>query len=257
MPPNEPAEAAEQFELMPAVYDALVDWPRRLEREAAFFRDHLAAAPGRRVLDLACGTGHHAAMFAEWGYDVCGTDGSAEMIAYCRARHGESERLRWATDRLEAPRRGDEQFDAITCLGNSLALLPDLATARAAISGMAGALVAGGLLIVQVLNLWRLPDGPVVWQKAARTRAGRDVLIVKGVHRAGSRGFVDTAEIWLDAPNIKRCRSTPLVALRAEDLRSAFEATGFEDVRAYGSHAREPYAQSASPDLICTGRLRR
>ena len=35
---------------------------------------------------------------------------------------------------------------------------------------MIEALRPGGVLLVQVLNLWRLPDGPCVWQKCLRTR---------------------------------------------------------------------------------------
>ena len=33
---------------------------------------------------------------------------------------------------------------------------------------MFAAVRAGGLVVLHVLNLWRLPDGPCVWQKCRR-----------------------------------------------------------------------------------------
>jgi SAM-dependent methyltransferase len=45
-----------------------------------------ASGPVRRVLDLGCGTGGHAAPLAERGYDVVGVDRSAEMLECARKR---------------------------------------------------------------------------------------------------------------------------------------------------------------------------
>lgn len=41
-------------------------------------------APGARILDVCCGTGHLAAMLTERGYRVTGIDASAAMIGYAR-----------------------------------------------------------------------------------------------------------------------------------------------------------------------------
>ena len=119
-----------------------------------------------------------------------------------------------------------EPFDAVVCVGNSLALAPDRATAETAILQMLAALRPGGLLVVQLLNLWRLPDGPCVWQKcrcamlplssplppgegqgegrriALRASSpATEVLILKGVHRCDSRGYVDLAVVNLAGPS--------------------------------------------------------
>jgi predicted TPR repeat methyltransferase len=45
-----------------------------------------AAAPMRRILDLGCGTGRHADLLAERGYEVVGVDRSPHMIEQARAR---------------------------------------------------------------------------------------------------------------------------------------------------------------------------
>src|SRR5512140_3568546 len=41
-------------------------------------------APGGRVLDVCCGTGHLAGLLAERGFRVAGIDASAEMVAHAR-----------------------------------------------------------------------------------------------------------------------------------------------------------------------------
>lgn len=51
--------------------------------------DLLAARPGERVLDLGCGTGHHAAELAAAGTAVVGLDADATMLEVARAEHPE------------------------------------------------------------------------------------------------------------------------------------------------------------------------
>ena len=62
-------------------YRHLIDWGPRIEREAPFLRRCLEAAPEKRVVDLGCGTGEHAAFLASEGWDVLGVDHSAAQIA--------------------------------------------------------------------------------------------------------------------------------------------------------------------------------
>ena len=114
------------------------------------------------------------------------------MIERARAAFGEPPGLRWAVRGFDEPIPAAGSWDAVVCVGNSLALAPDLATVQTAIARMMEALRPGGVLLVQVLNLWRLPDGPCVWQKCLRTRLPQgEVLILKGVHRCDRRGYVE------------------------------------------------------------------
>lgn len=49
----------------------------------------LAAQPGERVLDLGCGTGHHAAALARAGCEVIGVDADAGMLERAAALHAD------------------------------------------------------------------------------------------------------------------------------------------------------------------------
>ena len=127
--------ATQPFELDPESYDALVDWPRRLAIEEPFYRRLFEDAGVRRLLDAACGTGHHAAMFNSWGLHVEAADISPEMIDYCRTAHGKSESLRWVVRSFVEPAAAGV-FDAVVCVGNSISLVPDVETVNRAIGTM-------------------------------------------------------------------------------------------------------------------------
>lgn len=248
------SDMANTFDDLSDVYEAMIDWPKRLAHEGPFFRRHFAAAQVARVLDCACGSGHHAALFHGWGLQVEGADLSPSMIELARARHGEPAGLTWRVRGFDQPVAGD-RFDAVACLGNSLALAPDEAVAAAALARMLAAVRPGGLVIVHLLNLWRLADGPCLWQKCFRTaRTGGEVLVTKGVHRSGNRGFVDLLVATLDQPPRLTSESATLLGFEAEWLAATARQSGATQVDCYGGYSDEPYRRDASIDLIVVAR---
>jgi hypothetical protein len=56
------------------VYDAMIDWSKRLDHEGPFYRTLFERLSAKSVVDVACGTGHHAAMFHDWGLEVEASD---------------------------------------------------------------------------------------------------------------------------------------------------------------------------------------
>ena len=154
-----------------------------------------------RVLDAACGVGHHAARFHAWGLDVEGADISPVMLARASARAGEPVGLKWVQRSYDKP-AGESVFDVAICVGNSLALAEDEVVMDRAVAAMLRAVRPGGVVVIHVLNIWKLADGPCVWQKCGRmTFAGQEVLVLKGVHRCGSRAYV---EVIVMDPEVKR-----------------------------------------------------
>lgn len=250
------APDTDPFELPPVAYDALIDWPRRLGREGSFFKQHFEAAQARSVVDLACGTGRHAALFHTWGLAVTGIDASSAMIDFCRRTHGEQPTLQWDVCRFEQLARVAGPFDAAICVGNSLAQLLDVATVAATVQQIARLVRRGGVCILHVLNYGALPDGPVQWQKARTITLGDEQrLIVKGVHRAGTHGFVDVVDVNpADPERAPRLRSKPMLALSAAELQAACTAAGFTTCTAYGDHAGAPHDPQQSTDVLLVAR---
>jgi SAM-dependent methyltransferase len=240
------------FEDRPELYDALVDWSKRLAREEPFFRAVFEQVAARRVLDAACGTGRHAALFHSWGLEVEGADVSQAMIAHCRQQHGESESLRWVVRGFDEPVPAEEPFDVAICTGNSLALAPDTETVGRALATMLGAVRAGGVCVVQVLTLWRLADGPCVWQKTVRQRLhGEEHILVKGVHRCGARGYVELIDLNLERAVVDASfDQEALLGLAPEQFQDLATAAGAGSVRFCGDFQQVAYSREQSPDLI-------
>ena len=143
------------FDDVALVYDDAIDWEARLEREMPFLLEALGEASGKVVLDLACGSGRHAVEFALRGATATGLDISSSMLRRARELAKdrgaslsfiESDMMRF--DDVLEPR----EFDLILCIGNSLALLPDLTALKEMLERVFNRLKQGGMLVAQVLN---------------------------------------------------------------------------------------------------------
>ena len=104
--------------------------------------------PGQAVLDLACGRGRHAAVFAREGLVVTGVDLSEESL--CEAKrlapgvHFEQHDIRepYATER----------YDAVVCLFTSLGYSNDRGDDQRAVLAAAQALKPGGVFVLDLMN---------------------------------------------------------------------------------------------------------
>jgi len=243
--------ARECFDDLTDIYEAMIDWPKRLANEESFYRRLVDRLGAKRIVDVACGTGRHAAMFHSWGLHVEGSDVSAKMIERAKGNFGESPGLRWNVRGFDEPIDAAEPVDLVLCVGNSLALARDKATAARAIRQMLHAVCEGGAVVVHLLNLWRLPDGPVVWQKCLRTGLPRgETLIVKGVHRCGTKGYVDLVVTNLSGDVAMQSESVEMLGLEAAELEQMARDAGADDVRLFGSYQELPYDRDNSVDLL-------
>jgi SAM-dependent methyltransferase len=276
------------FQDLTDAYEAMIDWPKRLAHETPFYRRWFESGNVKSVVDVACGTGRHAALFHSWQLRVEGADLSPAMIARARGNFGEPPGLRWVVRGFDEPIAPTEPFDAAVCVGNSLALAPDTATVERALREMLAAVRSSGLIVVHVLNLWHLPDGPFVWQKCQPAVLPEgEAFLVKGVHRCGTRGYV---ELLVGAPggekgdsphlcDDQRCASVPafgpfrqmgtvpffphmrheslpLLGLEARELEALFRSAGTTAVHVFGGYQDQPYDRQASPDLVMVAEKR-
>jgi SAM-dependent methyltransferase len=107
-----------------------------------------------RLLDLACGTGGHAFEFERLGYEVVGVDHSLNMLA----RANQKARERSSSVRFEMQSMSDlhlgEEYDAVTCLFNSIGYLISNEEILKAMSGIHAHLRPHGLFIFE---FWHAP----------------------------------------------------------------------------------------------------
>ncbi|XP_062896708.1 glycine N-methyltransferase isoform X2 [Mobula hypostoma] len=144
----------------------------------------------QRILDVACGTGVDSIMLLEEGFTLVSSDASDKMLKYALKerwnRRKEAafdnwviEEANWLTLPLDIPKPGDG-FDAVICLGNSFAHLPDLkgdqSDQKLALSNIASMVKPGGILIIDhrnydtILETGQAPKGKNIYYKSDLTR---------------------------------------------------------------------------------------
>ena len=108
---------------------------------------------GARLLDVACGTGHHLEHLTH-SFDAEGLDLSPELLACAKERNP------GLTFHCADMRTFDlpDKFDVITCLFSSIGYMTTVEDLEKAVANMAHHLVPGGVLIVEP---WLTPD---VWK---------------------------------------------------------------------------------------------
>jgi SAM-dependent methyltransferase len=147
----------------------------------------------RTLLDVACGSGHHLAAFADLGFEGEGVDQSPSMLAAAADRLGPGVPLHQGDMRdFDLGRR----FDAVTCLFSSIGYLAAPDDLRAGVRALARHVAPGGVLVVEP---WLAPG---VWQDGlvdAESAHEGDVAVAR-ISRCYRRGHVSGIEMhWLVA----------------------------------------------------------
>src|SRR3954453_10777697 len=146
------ATALQAYEALAPFYDEFTAgyahgaWLRALEREL-----RALGLAGRRGLDVGCGTGKSSLPLVELGYEVSACDVSPTMVQVARRRLGLPEERVFVADMRRLPAL--PQFDAVTCLDDSVNYLLTEGDVRPTFAGMGRALRPGGLLAFDLNSL--------------------------------------------------------------------------------------------------------
>ncbi len=140
------------FQEIARYYDriyAFKDYAAEASKIRAIVEEELRTG-GRRLLDVACGTGLHLEHLKAH-FDAEGLDLSPELLEISRERNPE------VTHHLADMRTFelDARFDVVTCLFSSIGYMTTIDDLRRAIERMAAHLVPGGILLVEP---WLTPD---------------------------------------------------------------------------------------------------
>lgn len=141
------------FKLSPEFYDLQVDWNKRLDKERDFFVDIFKKNNIESVLDIGCGTGHHAQFFSGYAKKIIACDPSEEAIEFAGEKIVKSPNVTLLKEGFEGlDKIPYGSFDMITSLGNTLPILGNRRDVRQALKKMKSKLTKNGLAIVQFLN---------------------------------------------------------------------------------------------------------
>jgi glycine/sarcosine N-methyltransferase len=245
------------YETLGERYDVMVDWDGRLKRESPFFEQQFQEARAKRLLDLGCGTGWHAAHFGRLGYEVVGADPSPALLEVARRTHGRIAGLSFVEAGFGQVReRVKGGFDAVYCVGNTLPHVRDLADLANTLADVAVALRPDGVLIVQQLNY----DAIVARRQrflplGSRTVDGTDYLFFRFYDFGADRITFNMAVMRRGQDGWQYdIDSTDLLPVGAAELSSALGAAGFDRISLLGSYAGEPFDPETSGDLVVVAR---
>lgn len=129
--------ATDRYDIVAALFDGLI---------------RHAGAPGRRLLDVGCGTGKAAISMQELGYSATGVDLSPAMLEHARRKASGTGIDFVQADMRDLPQLG--QFDVAIAVGDVLNHLLDESDLVATLSGVRRQLRPGGLLVFDVNTLY-------------------------------------------------------------------------------------------------------
>jgi len=240
------------YDALGADYDLLIDWEGRLAREGPFYERLFAEHAVKTVLDMACGTGQHAAVFREWGLEVVGCDPSREMMAACQSSFADLGIEFLPVGFGEIRSKIGLTFDAITCLGNSYPHLLTEADAQETLDDFHGSLRPGGVLVLQTLNYAQMiADGERFMPPATGEREGREMILLRmldfGEELVGFNmvTLVKEGDRWRHHVEPTQHRPT----FRPE-LEHQLRAAGFSEVAFLGGFDESAYEDRRSGHLL-------
>jgi glycine/sarcosine N-methyltransferase len=246
-------------------YDRFVNWPSRLAAEMPFIERILGVTEvggPLRVLDAACGTGMHAIALAKAGYKTAGADLSVGMIEQaCANALAERVSVRFEKAGFGELGKvfGEDSFDALLCLGNSLPHLLDSEALAISLADFAACLSPGGLVLIQNRNFDSVLSSRERWMEPQTYRQeGREWLYLRFYDFEPDDLItfnIVTLERIGDAPWTQSITTTRLRPWRQSELVVALSEIGFRDISCYGDMAGNPFEPQASGNLVILARL--
>lgn len=141
------------FEYSPDLYDLQINWDFRLSKEKIFFDKIINNKKLKKILDIGCGTGHHAQLFSGMAESVTAMDPSAEMIEYAGkniVKSGNVKLIAGGFEKIDT--LFPQAFDMVTCIGNTIVLLENRKNVKHALKNVRKILAPGGFAVFQFLN---------------------------------------------------------------------------------------------------------
>lgn len=239
------------YDVLAPAYDALTEgychdlWLARIEELALAH-----GLVGRRVLDIACGTGNSFLPLLRRGYSVEASDVSAAMVAIARRKADGMADVR-QEDMRHLSRRGP--FDLVLCLDDAINYLIDAEDLRATMRSVAANLADGGLFIFDTNTLhtyrtafasdWAHESGDrvIVWRGRADESAVAGSWCSATVE-VFTRRAVD--DLWQRQTSVHRQRHWQIA-----DVVAALDAAGLRLVACKGQRrGAQVHDDATAPD---------
>ena len=216
-------------------WDKLIGWEGRAKGEDGFFESLLDQYNCKSVADIATGTGFHAIVLADQGYEVTATDGAEAMVEKTveNARQmdvtlKDAKTVDWRElDTVFA----HNSFDSLLCLGNALTHLFDEDDRRRSLQAMMNVLKPGGILVLDHRNYDKILDH-------GYDNKHQYYYVGSGVDARPAIIQDDMVRFEYSYPDGNTFHLT-MFPLRQSYVRRLMDETGFTEVHSYGDFDRK------------------
>lgn len=248
---------AQFYDLLSSDFDLMVSWDKRLKNEAPFFKEIFEKNKVKKILDLACGTGHHSIFFAESGYEVTGVDKSREMIQIARRNSKGVSGVKFLTaDFLNVYPKIKDRFDAVICLGNSLPHLLSRENLKKTLHNIYNLLNPEGILLIQNRNYDKILQKKIRYMPPNITDINGERIVFFRV-----LDFLKTKIVFNLITFRQRqgkwdfqTKSTLLRPIKRKEIEGLLRGLGFKELKFYGDYKFSSFRRYYSEDLIVFAR---
>ncbi|MFW9845134.1 MAG: class I SAM-dependent DNA methyltransferase [Candidatus Thorarchaeota archaeon] len=248
------------FDEIALAYDNSIDWGARLRREVPFLKQSMNLSAPVRLLDMACGTGRHAAALSSPVVIVTAFDSSESMIVEAK-KHAVEKDVSVSflvADMQDFTSIIDGPFDFALCLGNSLALLPNFEALSNTVSNVHNIMDSGGAFVFQVLNFQEILQSgfrffPI---KGGITSSGNDVVFSRFYEHSGddwstlvATSFVKTGTQWVTSISTQQVLHTT-----RDTIYDVLQTAGFNRLEFYSDYQQGKFSPESSRNMIVRAR---
>lgn len=203
---------------------------QKAEKEVRFLIRALNLTPPAKCLDVACGTGRHARVLANLGFDVTGVDINTACLALARRncarsvclKRGDMKDLSWARGR----------FDAVINMSTSFGYFSNDRENEYVLRQMVRSLKPGGKIAIQTINR----DFVLSIFDPARRSETETYREQETTKYDSKTKYIETEKIIIEKSSRRKHRYYFRVRLYSvPELKALMRRCGVREVQAFGS----------------------
>jgi glycine/sarcosine N-methyltransferase len=241
------------YDLLSPDFDLMVSRDKRLKNEAPFFKKLFEENKVKKILDLACGTGHHSIFFAKSGYGVTGVDLSEKMLQIARKNAKGVSGVRFVKGGfLDVYPKLKDKFDAVICLGNSLPHLLSKKDLKKTLRNIYNLLNPGGILVLQNRNYDKILKKKIRFMAPNFTeRDGEKIVFFRILDFLKDNVVFNLVTFRQKEGKWSfQTKSTLLRPILRKEIENLLSGQGFKKQKFYGDYCFSPFRSMISEDLI-------
>jgi SAM-dependent methyltransferase len=245
------------YDLLSSDFDLMVSWEKRLKNEGPFFKKLFEENKVKKILDLACGTGHHSIFFAKSGYQVTGVDLSEKMLQIARKNAKSVSGVRFVkAGFLDVYPKLKDKFDVVICLGNSLPHLLRKKDLKKTLQNIYNLLNPGGVFILQNRNYDKILKKKIRFMAPNITeKEGEKIVFFRALDFLKDKLVFNLVTFrQREGKWSFQTKSTFLRPILRKEIENLLIGQGFKELKFFGDYKFSTSEKYTSEDLIVFAR---